>query len=41
MATTVVEGIQHRLGRGAAGETMLIATLLHRGERLAVISGLM
>jgi len=41
MATTVVEGIQHRPGRGAAGETMLIATLLHRGERLAVISGLM
>jgi hypothetical protein len=34
---TVVEGIEHRLGRGAAGETMLVTMLLHRGERCAVI----
>jgi hypothetical protein len=32
---TVVEGIEHR--RGAAGETMLVATLLYRQKRLAVI----
>jgi hypothetical protein len=34
---TVIEGVEHRLGRGTAGETMLLATLLHRQERLAVI----
>ena len=33
----VVEGIEHRLGRGAAGKTVPLATLLHRQERLAVI----
>ena len=34
---TVVEGIEHRLGRGVAGKTVPLATLLHRQERLAVI----
>src|SRR4051812_36694691 len=29
-AMTVVEGIEHRLARGAAGETVLLATLLYR-----------
>src|SRR4051812_41257936 len=33
----VVEGIEHRPGRGAAGKTVPLATLLHRQERLAVI----
>jgi hypothetical protein len=34
---TVIEGIEHRLGRGTAGETVLLATLLYRQERFAVI----
>src|SRR4051794_41962796 len=33
----VVEGIEHRPRRGAAGKTVPLATLLHRQERLAVI----
>src|SRR3954452_20114829 len=36
-AMAVVEGIEHRPGRGAAGKTVPLATLLHRQERLAVI----
>src|SRR4051812_23701566 len=33
----VVEGIEHRLGRGATSKTVPLATLLYRQERLAVI----
>ena len=34
---TVVEGIEHWLGRGAVSETVPLTTLLYRQERLAVI----
>jgi hypothetical protein len=33
----VVEGIEHRLGRGVTSKTVLLATLFYRHERLAVI----
>src|SRR3954453_338309 len=36
-AMTVVEGVEHRLGRGAASKTVPLATLLYRQERFAVI----